>query len=141
MHKKALLALLLAVAMLMSGCALIEKDEAVDRATEIIRVGDYTHTKGEIQDTVNYQLNYMAWLYNQFGMSYDVTDAKNISDTTDSVIDSLVKSDVENMKVAELGVSQEQLESEVGEGEEKENGDYVPSSNRNTLTSPPVDPA
>lgn len=106
MHKKALLALLLAVAMLMSGCALIEKDEAVDRATEIIRVGDYTHTKGEIQDTVNYQLNYMAWLYNQFGMSYDVTDAKNISDTTDSVIDSLVKSDVENMKVAELGLDQ-----------------------------------
>ena len=40
-----------------------------------------------------------------------------------------------------MGVSQEQLESEVGEGEEKENGDYVPSSNRNTLTSPPVDPA
>lgn len=45
------------------------------------------------------------------------------------------------MKVAELGVPQEQLEPEVGEGEEKENGDYVPSSNRNTLTSPPVDPA
>ena len=45
------------------------------------------------------------------------------------------------MKVAELGVSQEQLESEVGEGEEKENGEYVPSSNRNTITSPPVDPA
>lgn len=45
------------------------------------------------------------------------------------------------MKVAELGVSQEQLESEVGEGEEKENGEYVPSSNRNTLMSPPVDPA
>ena len=46
MHKKALLACLLAVALLLSGCALIEKDAAVDRATEVIRVRDTVYTKG-----------------------------------------------------------------------------------------------
>ena len=46
------------------------------------------------------------------------------------------------MKVAELGVPQEQLEAEAAAGEEgEENGEYVPTSNRNTITSPPVDPA
>ena len=60
MHKKALLALLLVMAMALSGCTLIEKDLAVDRATEIIRVGDTVYTKGQIQDETQYQLNYMA---------------------------------------------------------------------------------
>ncbi|MDO4838207.1 MAG: peptidylprolyl isomerase [Clostridia bacterium] len=106
MHKKALLALLLAVTMLLSGCALIEKDEAVDRATEIIKVGDNVHTKGEIQDQVNYQLNYMSLIYSMYGMSYDTTDADNISSVTDSVIDSLIENDVKNMKIKELGLDQ-----------------------------------
>lgn len=104
MHKKALLALMLAVAMLMSGCALIEKDEAVDRATEIIKVGDHVHTKGEILDMVDNQLAYLAQMYSWYGMSYDVTDAQNIADATDSVIDYLVENDVKNMKAAELGL-------------------------------------
>lgn len=121
MHKKALLALLLAVTMLLSGCALIEKDEAVDRATEIIKVGDNVHTKGEIQDQVNYQLNYMSLIYSMYGMSYDTTDADNISSVTDSVIDSLIENDVKNMKIKELGLDQlteeetAELENEIAE--------------------------
>lgn len=104
MHKKALLALMLAVAMLMSGCALIEKDEAVDRATEIIKVGDNVHTKGEILDAVDQQLSYMAWLYSMYGMNFDPTDAQNVADATDSVIDYLVENDVKNMKATQLGL-------------------------------------
>ncbi len=121
MHKKALLALLLAVTMLLSGCALIEKDEAVDRATEIIKVGDNVHTKGEIQDQVNYQLNYMSLIYSMYGMSYDTTSADNISSVTDSVIDSLIENDVKNMKIKELGLDQlteeeiAELENEIAE--------------------------
>jgi hypothetical protein len=45
------------------------------------------------------------------------------------------------MKVAELGVPQEQLEEELDEGdEETEDDTYVPNQNRNTLTSPCVNP-
>lgn len=45
------------------------------------------------------------------------------------------------MRVAELGVPQEQLEDELGDGEEGEGEDYVPDENRNTFNSPCVDPA
>ena len=38
MRKKALLAALLALTLLLSGCALIVKDQAVDNATPIIRM-------------------------------------------------------------------------------------------------------
>ena len=48
MQKKALLALLLALTLCLSGCALIVKDEAVDAATVILTFGDKTVTKGEI---------------------------------------------------------------------------------------------
>lgn len=104
MHKKALLACMLVVTMLLSGCALIEKDEAVDRATEIVRVGDTVYTKGEILDQVNYQLSYMSYVYQMYGMSYDTTDAQNISDAKDAVINSLVEDAVKNIKVKELGL-------------------------------------
>ena len=39
MQKKALLALLLVLTMILSGCSLIVKDEAVDAARVVIRVG------------------------------------------------------------------------------------------------------
>jgi hypothetical protein len=121
MQKKALLALLLAVTMLLSGCALIEKDEEVDRATVIIKVGDNEHTKGEIKDQVDYQLNYMSLLYSMYGMTYDTTDSDNISTVTDSVIDALIENDVKNMKITELGLDQltddetTELENEIAE--------------------------
>ncbi len=121
MQKKALLALLLAVTMLLSGCALIEKDETVDRATVIIKVGDNEHTKGEIKDQIDYQLNYMSLLYSMYGMSYDTTDSDNISNTTDAVINSLIENDVKNMKISELGLDQlteeetTELENEIAE--------------------------
>ena len=106
MHKKALLACLLAVALLLSGCALIEKDMTVDRATEVIRVGDTVYTKGEVQDQVDYQLAYMSYLYSMFGMSYDPTDAQNIADARESVVNYLVEDAVKNQKVQELGLDQ-----------------------------------
>lgn len=104
MHKKALLALMLVVAMMLSGCALIEKDANVDRATEIIKVADTVYTKGEILDQIDYQLNYMAYMYSMFGMSYDPTDPAIIEQTTEDVIDYLVRDAVMNKKVKELGL-------------------------------------
>ncbi|MGN0778763.1 MAG: peptidylprolyl isomerase [Aristaeellaceae bacterium] len=106
MNKKALLALLLVMAMLLSGCALVEKDMAVDRATEIIRVGDRVFTKGEIQDEVDYQLNYTAYLYSMFGMSYDITSEAVIAQAQQAVVDALVEQAVSEAKIAELGLDQ-----------------------------------
>lgn len=47
------------------------------------------------------------------------------------------------MRVAELGVPQEELEDQLNEEQQEdgESDDYVPNSNRNTLSSPCVDPA
>ena len=106
MHKKALLALLLVMAMALSGCTLIEKDLEVDRATEIIRVGDTVYTKGQIQDETQYQLNYMAYYYSMFGMNYDTTSAQAIADAQQAVVDGLVEQAVSEQKIAELGLDQ-----------------------------------
>ena len=106
MQKKALLALVLAMMMTLSSCALIQKDMEVDRATEIVRVGDTVYTKGEIQDQVNYELSYMAYYYTMFGMNYDVTSAANIAEAQDSVINSLVQQAVLDAKGVELGLDQ-----------------------------------
>ena len=106
MQKKALLALLLALTLLLSGCALIQKDLDVDRATEIVRVGDTVYTKGELQDEINYQLYYMYSLYSQFGLPYDVTDPNNIADIQNQVIDAVVQNAVLKAKAAELGFDQ-----------------------------------
>lgn len=104
MHKKALLALLLVMAMMLSSCALIEKDPEADRATEIIRVGDIVYTKGQIQDETNYQMNYMAYYYSLFGMSYDVNDATLVAEAQQAVIDDLVQTAVVDNKAKELGM-------------------------------------
>lgn len=106
MQKKALLALLLALMMTLSGCALIQKDMEVDRSTVIIRVGDTVFTKGEIQDEVNYQLAYMSYYYSMFGLSFDVTNPDNVADVRSQVIDMLVENAVLEAKAAELGLDQ-----------------------------------
>ena len=87
MRKKAILACMLVVSMLLTGCALVEKDQAVDLGREVIRVSypaggdDIVYTKGQVLNNVEYQLNYMAYMYNRFGSSYDATSATNIANT------------------------------------------------------------
>ena len=62
MRKKALLALMMAAILLLSGCALIKKDQAVDDATEIIRMGDQVITKKEVLAQAEQEL------YDQYSM-------------------------------------------------------------------------
>ena len=45
MKKQALLAMMLALTLILSSCTLIQKDAAVDAATEILRLGDAVVTK------------------------------------------------------------------------------------------------
>ena len=127
MRKSALIAMMLAAVMLLSGCALVEKDLEVDNATEIIKFTDkagdtYVHTKGEINAEVKEQLDYMSYLYNMYGMAYDPTDKSNIADAQSEVIDYLLESDVKASKAKELGLDQ------FTEEEEKELQDAVDSS-------------
>ena len=105
MRKKSLLALLLAVAVLLTGCALVEKDPEVDRATEIIRVGDTVYTKGQVQDEVAYQLSYMNYIYSMYGMAFDANDPKTIAQAQQQVIDYLIEEAVLTQKIDELGLS------------------------------------
>ena len=106
MHKKALLALMLVMTMLLSSCALIEKDENVDNATVVVRVYDTEITKGEIESRVAYELEYMAYMYQSFGMAYDITDPVIIADTQATVIDEMIKEVVIRHKITELGIDQ-----------------------------------
>ena len=48
MKKKALLAVLLAMTLLLSSCALIVKDKEVDAKTVILKMGDKEITKAEV---------------------------------------------------------------------------------------------
>ncbi|MBE5803997.1 MAG: hypothetical protein E7316_05735 [Clostridiales bacterium] len=105
MNKKTLLALVLAVAMLLSSCALIEKDPEADRATPIIHVGETVYTKGEIQDQINYQLSYMSYVYSLYGMPFDATDPEMIASAQQQVIDYLIEEAVLNQKAAQLGLT------------------------------------
>ena len=115
MRKKALLALMMAAILLLSGCALIKKDQAVDDATEIIRMGDQVITKKEVKALAesvlsSYSQN-MQMYYNQ---GIDVTDPQYISMAQEEAI-SQYKNDLAlTAKAKELGLDQltdEELEA------------------------------
>ena len=106
MHKKALLALMLAMTMLLSGCALIQKNEEVDRATVIISAGDYAYTKGEILDMVQSQLAYNQQIYSLYGMYYDVTDPEVIAEARDSVVEYYKELAAKNIQAKKMGLDQ-----------------------------------
>ena len=132
MRKKAILALMMAAVLMLSSCALVEKDLEVDRATEIIKVGDYVHTKGEVQEAVNSQLNYMSYLHSMYGLSYDPTDSGNIEDARQTVIDSIVDHDVELIEAGKRGLDQLTEEEETAAAAEAQtNWDGIISQVKN----------
>ena len=101
-----LLALLLVLTMILSGCSLIVKDEAVDAARVVIRVGDDTYTKAQVLAQIQNQVNYMTALYSRYGLSFDSTNADVMSSLTDNVLNSLVERSVLLAKAKELGLDQ-----------------------------------
>ena len=114
MRKKALLALMMAAILLLSGCALIKKDQAVDDATEIIRMGDQVITKKEVLAQAEQELYDQYSMYSMFNYSYDVTDPANIQAAKDAAVDTLKTSLALTAKAKELGLDQlsdEELES------------------------------
>lgn len=107
MRKKSLLALLLALALVMSGCALYTVDEEADNARIVIDVNGETVTKKQVSASINNAISqneYMNQLYAMFGMqgSYS-TDAATL---TPQVIDAFVQNLVKTQKAKELGLDQ-----------------------------------
>ncbi len=103
MRKKAILAFMLAAALLLTGCALVEKDQAVDDATPIIQLGDKTITKIQVSYALQNQLYNMYQMYSSYGMSFDPNDATVRAQTLDDVITGLTKQLVKDKKVTEFG--------------------------------------
>ena len=122
MRKKALLAALMAMILLLSGCALVVKDEAVDNATEILRMGDQVITKETVKKEVQDNLDQTAALYSTYyGQAYDVDDPDNIAHAQEEVIDSLKEDMALTAKAKELGLDQltdEELEAVKAEAQE-----------------------
>lgn len=106
MQKKTLLALMLILTMLLSGCSLIVKDDSVDDARVVIRVGDDTYTKAQVQANIDYTLQQYQYIYSLYGLTFDSTDETTISRITDSVIDGLVERSVLIAKAKELGLDE-----------------------------------
>ena len=106
MKKKALLAMLLVMTLLLSSCALIVKDEAVDKSTVILKLGDKEYNKAEVQnyvDNVLYQMYQNA--YNS-GVNLDVTSSTVIASAQDTAIKQLKQDMTLRAKAAELGLDQ-----------------------------------
>ena len=103
MRKKAILAFMLAAALLMTGCALVEKDVVVDNATVIIQVGDEAVTKERVNSTFEEELYYTAIDQMSRGLSLDTSDPQVRSIVLDQTINGFVQQLVLKQKAHELG--------------------------------------
>lgn len=106
MQKKALLAMMLVLTLILSGCTLVQKDPAVDAAQEVLRLGDAVVTKGEVQEQIQSYHNYMSTLYSYYGMSYSATSEEAVQDARNEVLDYYKSELVAQAKIRELGLDQ-----------------------------------
>ena len=104
MKKKALLAVLLAMTMLLSSCALIKKDAAVDAATVILKLGDEEITKAEVQAATDESLYEMYQYYYMLGSNLDVDDPQVIASAQSSAVTTLKRNMTIRAKAKELGL-------------------------------------
>ena len=133
MRKKALLALLMALTLILSSCSLIVKDEVKDNASEIIRLGDQVITKAQVKNEILNELDSQAYLYSMYGQAFDSTDPANIAAAQSSAIKSLKDDLVLTAKAKELGFDQltdEETENAKTKAEENWNSaiSYIQSS-------------
>ena len=102
--KKALLAVLLAMTLLLSSCALIKKDEAVDAATVILKLGDEEITKAQVTAATDSTLANMYQYYTMFGQQLDLTDPEVVASAQSSAVTSLKQGMTIHAKAKELGL-------------------------------------
>lgn len=120
MKKRALLALLMAMTLLLSSCALVVKDAEVDAKTVILKMGDKEITKAEVQRAIQNVLDQYATYY---GSSVDVTSAEVIASAQATAIQQLKEDMVLRAKAAELGLDQ-LTEEETAQAKEDAQSSY-----------------
>ena len=104
MQKKSVLALLLALALLLSGCALVTVDQEKDNARVIVDVNGETVNKQTINTVVqNYlsQYEYYAQMFASSGQMFNVPTQEEMES---DVIDSFVQNLVLVQKAKEMGM-------------------------------------
>ena len=107
MKKKALLAVLLVMTLLLSSCALVVKDKEVDAKTVILKMGDKEITKAEVQKAVQNELDNLYETYAMYyGTQLDISDPQVVASAQSTAVDSLKKDMVLRAKAAELGLDQ-----------------------------------
>ena len=109
MRKKSVLALLLAVMMVLSGCALVSKNEEKDNARVIIDVNGETVTKQVISAAVQNQISQNQY-YNQLFSSYYGYNAgvypTDEATVTKQVVEAYTQNLVLKQKAAALGMTE-----------------------------------
>ncbi|MBR4502206.1 MAG: peptidylprolyl isomerase [Clostridia bacterium] len=79
MKKQTLIALLIAAALILSGCSLNTVDKAADGKQVILKVGDRTLTKSDVASRVYSAQQYYA-MYQQYGLVSEIPDAHELLD-------------------------------------------------------------
>ena len=104
MNKRfALVALLLAMVMLLSGCNLIGYDEELDGAQMVAKVNDTEITKAEWEAYRDYLASYYQQYYQQyFGVTMQLTE-ENIKSYGDAALEQMIESAVLQDKMKEFG--------------------------------------
>lgn len=104
MNKRfALVALLLAMVMLLSGCNLIGYDEELDGAQVVAKVNDTEITKAEWEAYRDYLANYYQQYYQQyFGVTMQLTE-EDIKSYGDAALEQMIESAVLQDKMKEFG--------------------------------------
>ena len=107
MQKKSLLALLLALTLVLSGCALVTVDQEKDNARVIVDVNGETVNKQTIAAAVQNELQ-MNQYYNQLASSMGISANYSTDEATvtSNVISSYVNQLVAKQKAAELGLNE-----------------------------------
>ena len=124
MKKKALLAVLLVMTLLLSSCSLIVKDKEVDAKTVILKLGDKEITKAEVQEATQSALAEMYEnYYYTYGTQLDVKDPDVIASAQNTAVDRLKQEMVLRAKAAELGFDQ-LTEEETAQAKEDADEDW-----------------
>ena len=115
MKKKAFLALLLTVTMLLSGCALIKKDAAVDAKRVILSYNGKDVTKAEVQAQVDYERQQTAYMYSMYygQNNYDTTDPQAIAAAQEAAVEDIKKDLVLEAKAEELKIADKLTEEDL----------------------------
>ncbi len=110
MRKKSLLAVLMAMVLLLSGCStIIVKDQAVEDATPILTLGDEVVTRKQVLATRDNTLYQQYYMYASYGvdpaqLGFDITDPDTIAAAQNYAVSRLKEDMALRAKAKELGL-------------------------------------